>query len=201
MSTHPSDIAFTPAVKAQQERLGSRHIYENIRGAGWDTTITEKRAAFIRERDSFYLATTSADGYPYIQHRGGSKGVLRVLDEKRLAFADYPGNKQYISIGNLDENNRVCLFLMDYPNRSRLKIWGRAQYVEGDAELEAQVADPAIKAKIERVFVVTVDVMDGNCPKFIAPRFTEEEMGDSIEALKARIRELEEQVKGCAPDA
>ena len=175
--THPSDLAFSDAVKAQQERLGSRDIYARLgTGAGWDTTVTPARAAFIAERDSLYLATASADGQPYIQHRGGPKGFLKVLDATTLAFADYAGNRQYISVGNLVENDRACLFLMDYPGRARLKIWGRVRVVEGDEELIARVEDPAYGAKIERVFVFEVDVMDGNCPQHIVPRYTQEEI-------------------------
>lgn len=200
MSGHPSDIAFSPAVKAQQERLGSRRIYENVGpGAGWDEEITDKRAAFIRARDSVYIATASADGRPYIQHRGGPKGFLKILDSKTLAFVEYAGNRQYISMGNLSENDRACLFLMDYPNRQRLKIWGRAKFVD-DPELMARVADPDYGAKLERVFVFEVEVMDGNCPQHIQPRFTADEMGEDIAALKARIRELETQVAGCCPE-
>jgi len=198
---HPSDVAFSPAVKAQQERLGSRRIYEQMGpGAGWDEEITKNRAAFIRERDSIYIATASADGRPYMQHRGGPKGFLKILDNKTLAFAEYAGNRQYISMGNLAENDRACLFLMDYPNRQRLKIWGRAKFVEDDAELMARVSDPDYRAKLERVFVFQVEVMDGNCPQHIPARFTVEEMGEDIAALKARIKELEAQVAGCCPE-
>ncbi|MEE8107444.1 MAG: pyridoxamine 5'-phosphate oxidase family protein [Planctomycetota bacterium] len=201
MSNHASDLAFSPAVKAHQERLGSRRIYEKMgTGAGWDEEVTEARAAFIRERDSIYIATASADGRPYIQHRGGPKGFLKVLDKKTLAFAEYAGNRQYISMGNLTENDRACLFLMDYPNRARLKIWGRAEFVEGDAELLSKVTDPGYRAKLERVFVFHVEVMDGNCPQHIAPRFTEEELGDDIAVLKARIKELETKVESCCPE-
>jgi len=201
MSGHPSDIAFSRAVKAQQERLGSRRIYEKMgTGAGWDEEITEARAAFIRERDSVYIATASADGRPYIQHRGGPKGFLKILDEKTLAFVEYAGNRQYISMGNLSENDRACLFLMDYPNRQRLKIWGRAKFVEDDPELMARVVGPEYPAKHERVFVFRVEVMDGNCPQHIRPRFTMEEMGEDVAALKARIKELEAQVAGCCPE-
>ncbi len=201
MSGHASDIAFSPAVKAQQERLGSRRIYEKMgSGAGWDEEITEKRAAFIRERDSFYIATASADGRPYIQHRGGPRGFLKILDKKTLAFAEYAGNRQYVSMGNLSENDRACLFLMDYPNRQRLKIWGRAKFVEDDPELMAQVVDPGYSAKHERIFVFHVEVMDGNCPQHIQPRFTVEEMGEDVAALKARIKELETQVASCCPE-
>ena len=201
MSNHPSDLAFSPAVKSHQERLGSRRIYEKMgTGAGWDEEITEARAAFIRERDSIYIATASADGRPYIQHRGGPKGFLKVLDRKTLGFAEYAGNRQYISMGNLTENDRACLFLMDYPNRARLKIWGRAEFVEDDAELMAKVTDADYRGKRERVFVFHVEVMDGNCPQHIAPRFTAEEIGDDAAALKARIKELEAKVASCCPE-
>ena len=199
--SHPSDIAFSDAIKAQQERLGSRRIYANLgTGAGWDDTITDKRAAFIRERDSFYLATAGADGRPYLQHRGGPKGFLKILDDKTLAFAEYAGNRQYISMGNLDENDKACLFLMDYPNRQRLKIWGRAKFVEGDEELLAEVADPDYAAKVERALVFTVEVMDGNCPQHIQPRFTVDGIGEDVEALKTRIRELEHKLASCCPE-
>jgi predicted pyridoxine 5'-phosphate oxidase superfamily flavin-nucleotide-binding protein len=169
-------------------------------GAGWDEEITESRATFIRERDSIYIATASADGRPYIQHRGGPKGFLKILDKETLAFAEYAGNRQYISMGNLAENDRACLFLMDYPNRQRLKIWGRAKFVEDDPELLARVVDAEYAAKHERVLVFHVEVMDGNCPQHIRPRFTMEEMGEDIAALKARIKELEAQVASCCPD-
>jgi predicted pyridoxine 5'-phosphate oxidase superfamily flavin-nucleotide-binding protein len=200
MNKHPSDVAFSPAVKAQQDRLGSRRIYEKLgSGAGWDEEITDSRAAFIRERDSVYIATASADGRPYIQHRGGPRGFLKILDKKTLAFAEYAGNRQYISMGNLTENDRACLFLMDYPNRQRLKIWGRAKFVEDDPELLARVVDSDYAAKHERVLVFHVEVMDGNCPQHIQPRFTMEEMGEDVAALKARIKALEAQVASCCP--
>ena len=198
---HPSDVAFSDAVKAEQERLGSRKIYAGMgEGAGWDTTITPARAAFIRDRDSLYLATASADGRPYIQHRGGPKGFLKILDEKRLAFADFAGNRQYISMGNLRENEKACLFLMDYPGRGRLKIWGRARFVEGDAALCAKVEDPEYDAKVERVFLFEVEVIDGNCPQHIHPRYTEEEVQSLEDPLQKRIGELETEIKDCCPE-
>ena len=189
--SHPSDIAFSPSVKAAQVDHGSRAMYENPRpGSGWDTEVSPGRAAFIAERDSFYMATVSADGRPYMQHRGGPKGFLKILDDKRIAFADFSGNRQYISVGNISDDDRVCLFLMDYPNRYRLKIWGRAEVITGDEELIAQVADPEYAAKIEHIMVITVETMDGNCPKHITPRYTQAEVGEEIETLRDEIEAL-----------
>jgi hypothetical protein len=143
MTTFTSDIAFTPAVKAIQERMGSRASYNRMeQGLGWASTITPDLAQFISQRDSFYMATASADGQPYIQHRGGPKGFLQVLDDSTLAFADYSGNRQYISTGNLTENDKVSLFLMDYPNRQRIKIWGTAHAIEDDQNLLDNLAPP-----------------------------------------------------------
>lgn len=198
--SHPSDIAFSPSVKAAQEDHGSRAMYANPQpGSGWETTITPARAAFIGARDSFYMATASKEGRPYVQHRGGPRGFLKVLDERRLAFADFSGNRQYISAGNLAENDRVCLFLMDYPGRTRLKIWGRAEVVTGGAELDGlieAVADPEYGAAIEQVMVVTIEVLDGNCPQHIQPRYSQAEVDgmtaelrDEIVALKRRLAE------------
>ena len=171
MKTPVSDIAFTPAVKAIQARLGSRRIYAGMESrGGWAETITDDLAGFIAERDSFYLGTASADGRPYIQHRGGPRGFLKVIDHNTLGFADYRGNRQYISIGNLSENDRVFVFLMDYPNRQRIKIWGRAEVVENDADLLARLADPDYAAEPERAFLIHVEAWDANCPQHIAPR-------------------------------
>ncbi len=166
-----SDIAFTPAVKSVQEQLGSRHGYAQMeQGRGWTDVITPDLAAFIAERDSFYLGTAATDGQPYIQHRGGPAGFLKVLDERRLAFADYSGNRQYITVGNLSENNQAFIFLMDYANRQRVKVWGRAHVVENDPELLARVADADYDARIERVIVFDVEAWDSNCPQHITPR-------------------------------
>ena len=138
-----SDVAFTPAVKGAQQRRGSRAAYRRMEeGGGWETTVTRELAAFLAERDSFYLATASADGQPYIQHRGGPKGVLCVVDERTLGFVDFGGNRQYISVGNLTENDRVFLFVMDYERRRRIKIWGRARAVEDDPALIARLMPP-----------------------------------------------------------
>ena len=187
-----SDIAFTPAVKDLQERKGSRGGYARMeeRG-GWSDRVDSDLAAFIAERDSFYLGTASAEGQPYIQHRGGPKGFLKVLDESTLAFADYAGNRQYISMGNLSENDRAYMFLMDYPNRRRVKIWGHAEVIEDDPALLERLVDPAYKARPERVFVFHIEAWDTNCPQHIQPRFTEEEMTPLIEKLGQRITELE----------
>lgn len=197
-----SDIAFTPAVKAQQERMGSRKAYHRMeeRG-GWNDRVDAELAAFIAERDSFYLGTASADGRPYIQHRGGPKGVLKVLDAKTLAFADYAGNRQYISMGNLAENDRAFIFLMDYPNRRRIKIWGRAEVVEDDDELLRSVTDADYGARLERVFVFHLEAWDRNCPQHIQPRFSEESLRSKNEALLRRVAELEAQLATAKPTA
>ena len=173
-----SDIAFTPAVKSAQQTRGSRAGYEKAMARhDWADRVTPALEAFIAERDSFYLGTASADGQPYIQHRGGPKGFLRVLDAKRLAFADYRGNRQYISVGNLDENDKAFLFLMDYPNRRRIKVWGRAEYVEGDSAVLQQVADSEYGAWPERAIVFHIEAWDSNCPQHITPRYTLDELG------------------------
>ena len=196
MKAPVSDIAFTASVKSQQERLGSRKSYAVMeQRGGWSDVITEDLAAFIAERDSFYLGTASAQGQPYIQHRGGPKGFLKVLDGQTLAFADYRGNKQYISMGNLAENDRVYLFLMDYPNRQRVKIWGRAEVVEDDPELLAQLTDDSYRGKPQRVFRFRVEAWDVNCPQHIVPRFTHQELAPTIDSLKERITELEAELQ------
>ena len=143
-----SDIAFTPAVKSQQERFGSRAGYASMeKKGGWQDKVSSDLKGFIAERDSLYMATTSSEGHPYIQHRGGEKGFLKVLDEKTLAFADFSGNRQYVTLGNLSENNRAFIFLMDYENQRRIKIWGRAEVVEDDAKLTSQVTSSSYKAR------------------------------------------------------
>ncbi|MGI9516068.1 MAG: pyridoxamine 5'-phosphate oxidase family protein, partial [Pirellulaceae bacterium] len=152
-----SDIAFTPSVKTAQQLRGSRETYSRMeQRGGWQNTITDELAEFIAQRDSFYMGTAAADGQPYIQHRGGPRGFLKVLDEHRLAFADFTGNSQYISVGNLDENNKAYIFLMDYPNRRRIKIWGTARVVEDDDALLDQLTDPEYRGKPERAFVFEV---------------------------------------------
>jgi predicted pyridoxine 5'-phosphate oxidase superfamily flavin-nucleotide-binding protein len=192
MSPPASDIAFTPAVKALQERHGSRAGYARMEAkGGWRRETTPDLAAFLAERDSFYLATASAEGQPYIQHRGGPKGFLKVLDAGRLGFAEFGGNRQYITAGNLSENDRAHIFLMDYPNRQRIKLWGRARVVEDDPELMARLVTPGYKAKPERAILFEVEAWDANCPQHITPRYTEAEIAPVLAQLQARIEELE----------
>ncbi len=177
MTRPVSDIAFTPSVKNAQSQRGSRAGYGRMENkGGWSDEITPELASFISERDSLYLATASADGQPYIQHRGGPRGFIKVLDDKTLALADFSGNRQYISVGNLDENDRAFMFLMDYPNQRRIKIWGRAEFIEDAEALLEQLVDPAYGARIERALVFHVEAWDVNCPQHITPRFTEEEI-------------------------
>ena len=187
-----SDIAFTPAVKAAQDQRGSRESYAKMEArGGWQNKVTPDLAEFIAARDSLYLATAGADGQPYIQHRGGPQGFLKVLDEQTLAFADFAGNAQYISIGNLDENDKVFIFLMDYPNRRRIKIWGTAKVVEGDVGLLKRLVDSNYRGKPERALVFQVHAWDVNCPQHIKPRWMEEEIAPIIDELRTRVVELE----------
>ena len=158
--------------------------------SGWQETVTEDLARFIGKRDSFYLGTASADGQPYIQHRGGKPGFLKVLDEKTLAFADFRGNRQYITAGNLSENDKAYIFLMDYPNRRRVKIWGRAKVVD-DPGLMARLTDADYDARPEQAVVFEVGAWDVNCPQHITPRYTEAEVEEIVAPLKRRVAELE----------
>jgi predicted pyridoxine 5'-phosphate oxidase superfamily flavin-nucleotide-binding protein len=186
MTRPVSDTAFTPAVKTVQERMGSRGGYASMEArGGWSSTITPDLTSFIAERDSFYLGTATADGRPYIQHRGGLPGFLKVLDDKTLAFADYRGNRQYISVGNLSENDQAFLFLMDYPNRRRIKIWGRAEIVDGDPDLLDRLVDLELDVKAERAFVFHVEAWDVNCPKYITPRYTAEQIEPKVQQRRA----------------
>jgi len=192
MTQFVSDVAFTPAVKRLQEIKGSRKAYARMEEkGGWKSTITEELAQFIGERDSFYLGTANADGQPYIQHRGGKPGFLKVLDDKTLAFADFRGNRQYISAGNLEENHKATLFLMDYPNRRRIKIWGSARVVDDDADLLARLTDADYDGVGEQVVVFEIAAWDVNCPQHITPRFTKAQVAGIIAPLKQRIIELE----------
>ena len=175
-----SDVAFTPAVKTLQSRNGSRANYQETEQDPdwWLDTITPELVEFIAERDSFYLGTANAEGQPYIQHRGGPKGFLKVIDDRTLGFADFIGNCQYISYGNLNENDKAFIFLMDYVNRKRIKIWGTAKVVDDDPELLEKLADPNYPGKPERAFVFRLSLWDVNCPQHINPRYTEEQVQD-----------------------
>jgi predicted pyridoxine 5'-phosphate oxidase superfamily flavin-nucleotide-binding protein len=190
-----SDIAFTPAVKAIQERKGSRKGYARMEEkGGWQSEVTGDLAQFIAERDSLYLATASADGQPYVQHRGGRPGFLKVLDDTTLAFADFKGNRQYITAGNLAENDKAAIFLMDYANRRRIKIWGRARVVEDDPALMARLVEADYDATPEQAIVFCVSAWDVNCPQHITRRFDEAEVAAMIRPLTERIAELEAQL-------
>jgi uncharacterized protein len=180
-----SDVAFTPAVKAQQERRGSRKGYARLEAqGGFETEVGDDLAGFIEGLDSFFLATASLGGQPYVQHRGGPPGFLKVLGPRTLAFADFAGNRQYITAGNLSENPRVQLFLMDWARRGRVKIWGEARVVEAaeDPALLARLTDPSYaEGRPERAIVIEVRAWDGNCPQHIPRRFSEEEVRALVE--------------------
>lgn len=196
-TTHfPSDVAFSDAVKAQQTRMGSRRAYAHMEeGSGWQTRITPELKEFIAARDSFYIATANAAGQPYIQHRGGPRGFLRVLDEQTLGFADYAGNKQYITLGNIQENAKTHMFLMDYVHRRRIKIWGELSAVEGDAALSARLKPEGYKARVERVLLIKVKAWDVNCPQHIPVKIDASDVAAAIEKRDARIAELEAEVR------
>jgi predicted pyridoxine 5'-phosphate oxidase superfamily flavin-nucleotide-binding protein len=190
-----SDIAFTPQVKLEQEKRGSRAGYAKMeRKGGWKDAVNDDLAVCLSARDSFYLATANADGQPYIQHRGGKPGFLKVLDAKRLAFADFAGNRQYISIGNVAENPKAFIFAMDYRNRRRVELWGTLSIVEDDADLLGLLIDADYDATPERAFVFTVEAWDVNCPQHITQRWTEDEISPVIEAMQQKIQELEAEI-------
>lgn len=195
-TVYPSDVAFTSAVKAQQTRMGSRRAYAHMEeGRGWQTLITPELEEFIAARNSMYLATANAAGQPYIQHRGGPPGFLRVLDEHTFGFADFAGNKQYITLGNIQENVKAHVFLMDYAHRRRIKIWGELSAVEGDAELNARLKPEGYKARVERVMLIKVTAWDVNCQQHIPMKIDAEDVKAAIETRDARIAELEAEVK------
>lgn len=192
---YPSDIAFTPTVKAIQTRKGSRNGYARMeQGGSWDSSITAELKDFIALQTSFYMATANKEGQPYIQHRGGPAGFLRVLDEHTLAFVDYAGNKQFISQGNLSDNAKVHLFLMDYAQRQRIKIWGVARVIEGDANLMAQLMPMDYNAKSEQVVVISISAWDANCPQHIPVKLDATQVKQTIAAKDQRIRELESEL-------
>ena len=190
-----SDIAFTPTVKALQEKHGSRRAYARMeQGEGWETTITPDVAAFIAGQTSAFLGTANAEGQPYIQHRGGQPGFLHVLDDRTIAFADMRGNRQYITAGNLAENPKAHLFLIDYENSQRVKIWGEARVVEDDPALLQQLTPAGEKGKAEQAIVFKVKAWDANCPKYIPQRFEAAYVVQLLEERDRRIKELEQEV-------
>ena len=195
MSSPSSDVAFTPAVKAVQTRRGSRAAYAKVEArGGFRITVTPDLAQFLGEARSFYLATASAEGQPYVQHRGGPPGFLRVLDERSLAFADFKGNRQYITTGNLAENPRAYMFVMDYAQRRRVKLWGKARVVEDDAALLARLWPEGYEARPEQVIVFEIEAWDTNCNQHIPQMFHAEDVGRTIVELQTRIQALATEV-------
>lgn len=196
MTTYPSDVAFTPAVKVVQAEKGSRRGYARMeQSGGWEAAVTDELREYLADLDMFYLATATANGQPYVQYRGGPAGFLKVLDERTLAFADFGGNRQYLTVGNLAENPKAFLFLMDYANRRRVKVWGTARVVDQDPALLAKLSDPAYPGRPERAVLFTVSAWDVNCPQHIHRRFGEREIAPVIEKLQTRIAELEAEVE------
>ncbi len=187
------DIAVTPAVRAVQVQRGVDHVWRDFKGHREFSRFGDEESAFIASRDSFYMATVSETGWPYLQHRGGPRGFLKLVDERTLAFADYRGNLQYISVGNVSANSRVCLFLMDYPSRARLKIYARAEVLDldDDRDLTELVAPSGTKAKVERIVRLRLVAFDWNCAQHINPRFTESEIAEAIQPLRERLDQLE----------
>lgn len=191
----PLDLAFTDSVKAAQTARGVRAAMARMGvGAGWFTAVTPDLEAFLAERDHFFLATASAEGQPYIQHRGGPPGFLKCLDEKTLGFADFRGNRQYITIGNLAENARAHLFVIDHALQRRIKLWGRARIVEGDAVLLQRLSDPAYKAKVERAILFDLDLWAINCPQHITQRVSAAEIAPVLAGYQQRIAALEAEI-------
>lgn len=188
-----AEIAFTPGVKNEQELNGSRRSYGRLeQGDANHDRLGEHEAAFISARDSFYMATVSETGWPYIQHRGGPEGFVRVIDDRTIGFADFAGNRQYISVGNLRANDRVSLFFMDYANQTRLKLLGHVRLTgDGDAELLKQFHVPGYRARVERGMIISVKGYDWNCPQHITPRFTQSQVLSIVAPFKERIAELE----------
>lgn len=198
-----AEIAFTPRVKAAQEEMGSRAGYTRFEGgAPHHDRLGPAEAGFIAARDSVYMATVGETGWPYIQHRGGPAGFVRVLDERTLGFADYRGNRQYVSLGNLAGDDRAAFFFMDYPNRTRLKLLGRVRVVPPEeSAMLARLAVPGQTGRVERGFLIDVAGFDCNCPQHITPRFTLEEIEAGTAPLRARVAALEERLRAAGLDA
>jgi uncharacterized protein len=189
---YSSDVAFTPAVKAVQARKGSRAAYADVEArGGWRTEIDDNLAAFLADANSLYFATASADGQPYIQHRGGPKGFVKILDKNTLAFADYSGNRQFITQGNLSENPKAHIFLMDYAHRRRVKLWGEARVVDDDPALLKSLIPQGYKARPEQVILFRISAWDTNCPQHIPQKFDAADVAAALAARDTRIAELE----------
>ncbi len=187
------DVALTPSIRAVQAKMGADRLWQDFKGRREFDRFTEHEAAFIADRDSFYLATVSETGWPYLQHRGGLRGFLKLVDARTLAFADYRGNRQYISTGNLAADDRACLFLMDYPHRARLKIYAHVDTLalDDDPDLTALVTMPDYHAKLERIFRLRLEAFDWNCQQHITPRFTERDIAEAVRPLRDRLAQLE----------
>ncbi|MBK5199269.1 MAG: pyridoxamine 5'-phosphate oxidase family protein [Methyloceanibacter sp.] len=199
-SAYSSDVAFTPSVKAVQARKGSRRGYASMEQRGsWETSITPELARFIEGQISVFLGTASKDGQPYIQHRGGPPGFLKVLDASTIGFADFSGNRQYISQGNLSDNPQAVLFLIDYSLKQRVKIWGTARIVEGDPELIARLMPEGYKARPEQVILFTVTAWDANCPQHIPLRFEAAQVAAMLAEREQRIKALEAELEQLRP--
>ena len=187
------DIAITPSVRQAQEEMGTAQIWERMKGKRLFTLETEREADFIRARDSFYMASVSETGWPYVQHRGGPPGFLKIVDEQTLAFADFSGNKQYLTLGNARADDRVALILVDYPRRARMKVLARLEFVTADEapDLAELTALPGYRAKVERIGVLHIEAIDWNCPQHITPRFTQSEIAEAMAPVTERLESLQ----------
>ncbi|NQV25845.1 MAG: pyridoxamine 5'-phosphate oxidase family protein [Rhodopirellula sp.] len=195
MPPFPSDVAFTPAVKVIQKQKGSRAAYSRVeQGREWSTTVTPELREYLSSLDMFYLGTANASGQPYIQYRGGAPGFLKVMDERTLGFADFSGNRQYITLGNLSENPRAFIFLMDYVNGRRIKLWGTARVVENDPDLNDRLLDCEYGGNVERAIVFSIEAWDANCPQHIHKRFAQSVVAPIIEKLQMQVRELQAEI-------
>jgi predicted pyridoxine 5'-phosphate oxidase superfamily flavin-nucleotide-binding protein len=189
--TNNSDLVFPPAVRQAQAERGAARAYQKRTAEGFPDRVTPELAAFIAEIDTAFLGTASGASAPYVQHRGGPKGFIKILDDRTLGFADYAGNRQYITLANLSENDRAFLFLFHPGNRQRIKLWGRARMVEGDMALIERLSDPGYRARPERALLFTVEAWDENCSQHITTRYSEAEVAEVVTAMQARIAELE----------
>ena len=196
MTDDNTSIVFSDAVRATQARYGAAEVANKVAVRGWQSTVTPDLASFLSDIDSFYLGSAGATGRPYIQHRGGPKGFLKPIDDSTLAFADFRGNKQYITAGNLSENDQAFIFLMNYPAQARIKIWGRAEVVDDDPALLSELSDPSYKGVVERAIKFRIEAWDVNCRQHILPRYTEPDIDKLTAKMQARIAELESEVAG-----